>query len=169
MLLLPNKQSIGCSEITVCLLTIVLADYKLFYIVNGTIVSAFSISQVSMSTCKFKIMTQYKHYNTVKTPSHWLSIANLLVNDEQSILGNNKVSWNSPILSENKVFCNVLSMAATSQTQMFSLFELEWNEHGLSPQFPFKCAFETGHPLDLLGTLASHGTLALRHSGQISH
>ena len=58
VLLLPSKESTGCSEINVCILTVVSTEYQFFSIVNRTIMSVLSISQVSMSNVNSKIITE---------------------------------------------------------------------------------------------------------------
>ena len=97
----------------------------------------------------------------IMTQSHCLSIANLPVNDEQSMLGNNKVSWNSPFWVKTKFSVMLFLWQPLPRPRCFlSYLSLNEMNRELSPWFPFKCTFETGHLLGLLGTLASHGTLA---------
>ena len=63
--------------------------------------------------------------------------------------------------SSGPACCNVLSMAATLQSQMFYFLCAKWNEQGINKSTVlFSMHIGIGHPLNLPGTLASHGTLA---------
>ena len=70
------------------------------------------------------------------------------------------VCLDSHILQIETCFLQCSSMAATSQSLLLYLLFSDCNKQEVIPQFPFEYTFDTGHPLDLPGTLASHGTLA---------